>query len=451
MNYVLSLTFIFLISCTNINILREPSSVQTHVKQLVDWETKANATAIGRSNDVVELKHFEIPLSFLEKDFASDLDPKVKDSLVFNKNGTPFFRWVISPEDTKYHKEVSEFLASKGMDTTTYSYLKGYYSASRSLIVYNENNRAAFSLKTSTDNTAGNWTDKKQTWDDSQQIRQISDWVKGATEKMDIKTLVIQDEPMAVGIKSLDMGIVIRSLGELPQDHKYYIPGFSALHEHVGAEIAALNGSNDPAKFWEENYVKPLANALGELSAITGSFHTSPHSQNFLIELDANKKPTGKLVVRDFGDSYINKKILANTKYAHLVDMWEENYVFHSKLPTRFGVLHGTKNPSWVSEQIYLKWSEIFYDVFEKRFSEISGIPVSELAQTEKTLNRKGRKFSYYIKRYETKSESWKNYFRYANCLNGNTKTLSGKNCPENFKKFHSTAQSCNSVVRDFQ
>ncbi|HRP08704.1 MAG TPA: 3'-5' exonuclease, partial [Gemmatimonadales bacterium] len=60
---------------------------------------------------------------------------------------------------------------------------------------------------------------------------------------------------------------------------------------------------NDPAAFWNEHYNKPLARAIAEFAAITGMSYDSPHSQNFLVELDAGNRPTGRIVLRDFGDA----------------------------------------------------------------------------------------------------------------------------------------------------
>ena len=118
------------------------------------------------------------------------------------------------------------------------------------------------------------------------------------------------DEPAVFGIKALDQGMIIRMLGELPSRGKHYIPGFSVLHEEEGKHIAKLNGSDDPAEFWKEHYIKPLGRGIAELFAMTGLAYDSPHSQNFLVELDNNFKPTGKIVFRDLGDSYAAQELL---------------------------------------------------------------------------------------------------------------------------------------------
>ena len=296
----LLITTLLFSSCSN-NVIRKLTSAnQTPyaVEQLVTWETKANAVAI-RSSEIFNLNHYEIPLDMLSSDFANDLSPDIRDSLIFEKNGESYVRWLINPEDTKWHLEVKKMLLESGIDSTEHSYLKGYLTASRSMIAFNPENGAAFSVKVSTNNTGGNWKDKKQTWDDANQIRKISDWVKDTLKKMDTKNLVIMDEPLGLGIDSLDQGLIVRNLNDVPTGKHYYLPGFSALHTTEGKLLAQLNGSSDVVKFWEDNYVRPLAKAMAEFSALTGVYYDSPHSQNFMIELDENKKPTGRVVLRD--------------------------------------------------------------------------------------------------------------------------------------------------------
>lgn len=441
---LLSLVVLLSFSCSYMSG-RSPSSDDTPhaVKQLVDWETKANGAGI-RSNDVFELKHYEVPLSILEHDFAANLDPKVKESLLFEKNGEQYVRWVINPEDTKWYLEVEKFLRANGIDTTQHSYLKGYLTASRSMIAVNPHNGSAFSIKVSTNQTGGNWKDKKQTWDDAKQIRKISDWVVDVTEKMQADNMVIQDEPFAAGIKELDQGLIVRSLNDVPTGNHFYMPGFSALHEEEGIRLARLNGVDDPIKFWKDNYVKPLAKAMAEFSAMTGVYYDSPHSQNFMIEFDENLKPTGKVVLRDFGDAYLSKDFISQTARKDILDIWEADNVVKGRFPTAVGLLHGNRAPSWLSPEDYKSYSDEFYKVYEKRFSDLTGISESTLQSTRMSHNT----YSYSSKSYPVNNDEWKRLFKYSNCMSGEKTTLSGEECLEIFKKFHKSVHCYRAMGR---
>lgn len=287
---------------------------------------------------------------------------------------------------------------------------------------------------------------KKQTWDDAKQIRKISDWTKDVIEKMETKNMVIMDEPLAMGIESLDQGLIVRNLNDVPQGTHYYLPGFSALHETTGRDIAKLNGEEDVAKFWRKNYAEPIGKALAEFSAYTGVYYDSPHSQNFMIELDQNKKPTGRIVLRDFGDAYLNRDFISQTAMSSILDIWEADNVIAGRYNTAVGFLHGNKAPTWLSTTEYQSWGKTFYKEYEKHFSEITGIEPATLKLTNITANNH---YSYMSKRYQTTGSQWLRYFKYANCLNGAKVTITGEDCPDMFTKFQKT-DTCMGIVNSF-
>lgn len=429
-NALLAVILLASVSCTSTPFRHVAGDYQIskNTKQYVTWETKANAVAT-RSNEMIELQHFEIPMRLLEKDIDETLDPAIVDSLVFEKNGEKYVRWMINPEDTKWYLEVKAFLEKNKVDSSPKKFFQAYLTASRSMILVNPENGASFSLKVSTNKTGGNWTDKQQTWDDAKQIRTLDRWMTEVTSSMETKTLVVMNEPLAFGIKELDHGMIMRSLNDVPKDGHYYLPGFSALHEIEGARIAKLNGAANVAEFWDKNYNQPLARALAEFFATTGTWYDSPHSQNFMIELDKNMKPTGRIVLRDLGDSYILSDFANQTKFKKIVDIWEQGNVLKGFTSSKVGLLHGNKPPSWLSSAQYDQYGVNFFKAFEERFSEMSRIPVEELRQTPIA----GGSFSYLGKNYKTTSPAWQNFFKYANCMSGDKKTLAGIDCPEFF------------------
>lgn len=431
----LLLCLLFLtISCQRI-VTREIASdhaISQSTQQLVTWETKANAVSL-RSDEVITIFHYEIPLHLLESDLDLNIDKSLKDSLVFTKNGEKYIRWVINPEDTKWHLEIKKLLDSKNLDSDPKKFFDGYLTASRSMILVNPENGASFSLKVSTNHTGGNWTDKKQTWEDAKQVRRMNKWVNDISPKIENEHLIIMNEPGAFGIKDLDQAMIMRSLNDLPKDGHFYMPAFSVLHEEEGLRIAKLNGATDPVAYWDKNLIRPLANAMAEYFAMTGSWYDSPHAQNFLIELDSDMKPTGKIVFRDLGDAYLIEDFVKNTKYASVMQGWEKGKIIKDQMITAIGLLHGNSPPRWLTALEYKEYGWNFYRIFEKRFSEISGIPLEELSKTDS----KELLFSYIRKTYPTTSDAWKRFFKYAQCLNGEIKTSMGEICPEKYIKRH--------------
>jgi hypothetical protein len=434
------------LSCSSVEQRRIPSSIDvpSTVSQLVAWETQANAVA-SRSNAIFDLQHYEIPMRLLEHDFTTGLEPKIKDSLVFEKNGETWVRWVINPEDSRWHLEIKNLLESEGIDSTPKNYLKGHLTASRSMIAYNPHNGTSFSIKVSTNKTGGNWTDKKQTWDDAKQIRRISDAMKEIIERMNFQTLVIMDEPLAIGIPNLDQGMIVRSLNDVPQGQTHYLPGFSALHSVEGARIARLNGADDIAEFWRVNYNDQLGKALAEFTASSGVFYDSPHSQNFMIELDQDLKPTGRIVLRDFGDAYAVREIVEQTAHADLLAIWEQGNIRTGKAPQYVGLLHGNQAPEWLSKEKYYGWSESFFENYEKRFAAITNVDIGILNESQLSKGYTGVS-GYAGKSYDITQEGFAAYLEFVNCLGGHQTTLSGKDCIEVFM-IHQNSNTCSNML----
>lgn len=375
------------------------------VEQLVKWETEANAVA-KRSPVAVKLEHYEVPMKILQTDFATD-KLKYYNAFVIEKNGEKYVRWVINPEDTQWYVEFEKWLSSKGVASTRHQHFIGYQTASRSYIVEDPSTGLEFSLKMSTNRTGGSWTNKKQEWIDARDIRYTSDYIREGQKRIQLKDADILLEPAAFGAAEIDQGIVVRDLGGLTRGDRYYLPGFSALEENVGREIALKNGATSVTEFWEENYMKPLGRALAEYQANFGLAFDSPHSQNFLIELDKNMKPTGRIILRDLGDTYLTREFLEAVGRTDILKSYSPKQILKGAISGTSGVLHGNKAPSWLSPQDYEKWQVSYHEAYANRLSELTGVPVSEI----KSVRHMTTMFSYSSKSIPTTSAAWKAYF----------------------------------------
>ncbi len=353
------------------------------VEEFVAWEIESNNVTSGSSSPI-QVEHFEIPLSAVEKDLASYLPKEVLQALIFQKNGTPHVRWLIHPEDTKWYKKVETFLKSKHLDARHHRYFVGYKTASRSMILTDPKTEYSFSLKASTDHTAGQWRDKRQEFDDSFDIRFMNDFIDQISRVSPMDNVVTFLEPAAFGIKSINQGIVVRLIDQMKNDKKLYLPGFSALHGEEGARIAKLNGSNDPADFWNKHYMMPLGKALAQLMANVGIQYDSPHSQNFLIELDANFKPTGKIALRDFGDIYVQEEFFEMMKRQDIIKRFAKTENTHrGDLDVTVGPLHGNTPPDWMTKRYYSLWLRTFFASYEKEMSKITGVPLAKISKSK--------------------------------------------------------------------
>ncbi|MFS4461139.1 hypothetical protein [Bdellovibrio sp. HCB2-146] len=364
-------------------------SISKEMEALVRMEVHSNAVAT-RSNQFTRIEHFEIPLELVEKDIAERANKGFIDSMIFERDGKKYVRWVINPEDTKWYKEVEKFLLQNNIQPVRKTHFVGYMTASRSYIVVDPKTGAEFSIKMSTDRTGGNWRDKQQTWDDAKQIRMMTDFVDQQVKTQPkLKNIILLDEPMAFGIKSIDQAMVIRSYEALKGTGKRYVPGFSIMHENFGKKLALANGNTDVAAYWERNYNRPLARALAEFFALSGMTYDSPHSQNFLVELDSKNKPTGKIVLRDFGDTYLNKEFFQAVGRNDILTAWEQSNIKQGYIPAAVGILHGNKAPSWMemnatydipTKDSYNQWGKEFFFEFGQEIEKQTGVKLTASA-----------------------------------------------------------------------
>lgn len=402
--------FLISLSLLAFSLTMPAHAVTDSIEKLINYETLSNA-ASTRSNTLVKLPHVEIPLDLVGVDFAKRIDLKIADSLIFGLNNKKYVRWILNPEDTKWSDVlIAHFKEKHGLILERKYYFNGYMTASRSYIAEDPINGSQFSVKSSTNSTGGNWKDKKQPIGEAIDSRLMSDFLHSQNKLRQFQHFTFLDEPAILSVQDLDQAVVIRDLGELKKaDSKFfYLPGFSALHETTGKLIAARNGSNDPYQFWTEHYVKVAGRALGELAARSGLQFDSPHSQNFLIELDLNMKPTGRLVLRDMADLYIDKNFFLALEGpdSPTISKFTQKENILKRLAAGFGPLHGNSYPSWISPENYSKWKDIFFADYERTFKDISGFDL-------KVLDVKAyQSGEYFTSSYDlTKSPNFASYF----------------------------------------
>lgn len=365
-------------------------------KILIDHETKANAVTL-RGNEVVDIPHFNIPLELVDTDFAARFSDEYRKHFIFERHGKKFVRWILNPEDTKWGEEVAVyFIKEHNIKLERKFYFKGYKTASRSYIVEDPQKKIQFSVKSSTNKTGGQWADKKQPIGEAIDSRLNADIINEIQQKRPFEYAIVMDEPAILKLPAIDQAVVVRDLSGIndPKSGMVYLPGFAVLHETAGALIAKANGSENPYSFWTQYYVKAVARAMGEFGARTGMQFDSPHSQNFLVEFDSNYRPTGRIVLRDLADFFVDKRIM---RALHSnPNFYFENFTQTENIRLNtlagFGPLHGNHPPSWISAGQYAEWKNVYFKEFEKTFSKVSGLPIESFKTKEGS--RDGRYFS---------------------------------------------------------
>lgn len=376
-----------------------------NIRRWIIYETMVNAAAT-RDPMPVQIEHFEIPLKALARHSSTYSDREANSSLVFLKNGVEHVRWIINPEDTVWHLELEKILAAEGLDTTRYKYFRAFRSASRTYFIEDPVTGYEFFAKVSTNNTGGQWRSKQQDWEDAKEVKMAADAIHRAHETYTPRYLKVLNEGLVFGHVKADQAMVIRSFAELRNTRNLYLPGFSALHEEEGRRIAKLNGSNDPERFWNEHFNKPLARAMAEYNLMTGLSYDSPHSQNFLVELDGNMRPTGKIVFRDFGDAYVSVD-LRNAMTGKLQKLWTQNLLRTGTLSSTIGLLHGNKAPSWLPAKVYDRWGDEYRETYDREVSRLTEISLADL---KKSVIRHERSGEYFYHQFNLRTPAWKGF-----------------------------------------
>ena len=348
-------------------------------KNVAEWlwlEVNANpAEQIRRTSDPLHLEHIDIPQRILKSEIGIGLRPEIYDSLVFESHGEKYIRWIFNPEDNFYRDQVIEFV-TKATGTTPEIKRKfvGYLTASRSTVVQNPDNGALFSLKASTAVTGGWWQFKKMTAIAAQISRAYSDYIAKNAPKDHLKSFVALPEPFAVIAEDIDVSFTIRDYPAFTNENIRMIPFFTALHTKYGAELAHELGSEDPESFWNEHAAEPWGLAMAEALAYYGFYPNSAHSQDFLVECDEHRKPTGRIYARDIMDSDGDEMILKARGAWEVLDIYKHTQKIRSwpgKVLMWAMPFNGQHAPEWMKKyQFNLK----FYEKFIARYSELTGV-----------------------------------------------------------------------------
>jgi hypothetical protein len=374
----------------------ELSLIPPHIRDAIDLSAFRSADSTKRSEilaslNLAELKrivvlpapieYFEIPedkLKSVRKIVEHELELTGKHEAAklvhFIKDGVPHVRWFLHPLADAENSQIRALINSQFgiLLRAQRGFLNFHFTASRSIIVFGDSYDSAISLKLSLPKAEGPFKNKAIHLKEFTAWSRHNAYIADTLGNKNIDALKLQFEPYGLGVSNSGQedAFLFRNLNELKSGH-YLLPAFAILSEE-GAEIARLNGSHNAVEFWEQHFLKPLAFGMAELRARTGAEHTSPHTQNLLVELDSQMRPTGKVVVRDF-DFYIDE--LAFNKLNRVAKDKNGMIWPSGTQEIRFNLRNGLNSlPSWFSDADYSNWVEKYFSYYKGRFSQVTGI-----------------------------------------------------------------------------
>lgn len=360
-----------------------PVQLTRQARLFVEAETQFNPLE-KRSMKPFWIPHLEIPVQFVTEDKGLGLDPKILESMTFEADGVRYVRWVMNPEDSLFNEELRQKLVDLDIPFKQGKYYIGYLTSSRSCLIQDPNSQVIFSIKSSTNQTGGSWKDKKETPKAAKLGRMLSDYLQTTSHAERHSEFDIVKEPLAFSFADADQAIIVRQYDNLNDKHgKYLVPLFSIFHEQFGRDIAEDNGATDPEKFWFETLGRrTFARLVVRLAMNYGIAYNSPHGQNFLVELDSGRRPTGKLFIRDYADSHAYAPVMRAQGGQPILDLLKDftkNLTWETKLALGFNPFYSgkTRLPSWIPSAD--PWKEAYQQGVKGHFSSMMMTPRNEV------------------------------------------------------------------------
>jgi hypothetical protein len=381
------------------------------IQKLVDWENGANAGRSYRNTEPFWIEHYELPPSYPDGselgEFVSGWDPGdlFQSMLIVGEGPSQRVRYFLNPEDRHFRQKVIENFKAKGLNIEIQKKrFVGFTTASRSVIAIDTDTGMVFSTKSSTNRVQGVPQKKAWGWQESIEIAALNNAIAQLQGKGVFKTVDYQKDVFFTGIGDM---------------------------EQLGAEIAEKNGSKDPAQFWQTHYAEPLGKAVAEHLAFVGLANTSPHSQNFLIELNKDFAPTGKIFFRDFGDAFAQMAFLRAQGAEKIVVIYSKIDTLKKEDNVEIGVgfLHLTsETPRWMDYDKYKKWGQVFFNQFELKLQKITKFSPSFIARAGDMYSSNGSR-NYLVKNYLLGPSEKELLRQQSHCLKGQSKNLLGEIC----------------------
>jgi hypothetical protein len=346
------------------------------LNDFVKWETTFNH-AERKSPTPILLKHYEVPLKLLVENSNPNLTTytATRQALVHVVNGEEFVRFVINPTDQYQHKVIEKVLAENNLDSTPVSFFWGWPTASRSYVVQDPVSKFVFSLKTSTRDPGGEFTNKRLHTKEVNTMRATSDYAQAYLLGAGFKYLVLQEEAVGFYHQGKDIGILARSLGELLPCTKKYLPMFSAYYPGIVNDVPMPEGQT---QFLLRYVYGNFGRAAAEFMAILGLTVTSAHTQNFLLELNLDGVPTGRIVFRDFADGNVYKDFaLAAGALSYAVSRAQSYHADTGKFRVIFIPENGNAALAKVGS-IPKNRMSAFVSAFKSTFFSLTGVLIPE-------------------------------------------------------------------------
>ncbi|MBF0361218.1 MAG: hypothetical protein HQK49_09415 [Oligoflexia bacterium] len=360
--------------------LLEFANNNTYLLQTLKW--KSNSLGLVQKDQdsktrVIDIEHYEVPIKLVSDCFEEQANLKLRESIILNKivfQGSnqieeSFIRWPINPNEKRESEKVKKLLQKNGYDSSSKKYFKGVLTSDGVLFLKDPQNKFIFMITP---------VDKEEYFRAKESNQSAAKTIRITNLQNDTNKnhLLILRDPFGFHIHNekdvdpIDLGLLVKDISLLYKTDKYYLPLIltSNKNSRVRYEIAKINSRKNVQRFWNQNYVIPLARTLSEFTLFYGLSFVRTYLLHSYLELDQDKTPTGKIVLGNIGDTIPIAGYSTQDK-----DKNDKNQIM---------IGYAT-----VDENIDEVNAKIFFKAFEKRLSELAEIPLFKISLQENIKN----------------------------------------------------------------
>lgn len=282
---------------------------RTNVKTWLAWETSVTLPSWGQERPSSPLPIARVSSSLVRTEILSEHDVYgLHDALNLQAEQIPWFKHPYNQDSAVPH--YSAPVVETGV---------AYHTASRTIVTVVGGRLV--SLKMATDHPFGPGkdyqpgkvnldADLKYSVARSQAIAKIDQKIGSDSE------MIVQKEIAAVIDKQTGNGYLFRDMSFF-EDGRHYLPAHQI--PYVGKKIAESKGSN-VHDYWSIHWASAIGRYQAKLLYRYGMEVRAVNPQNFLIQLNRLKNPTGVLVWRDLAESHLVKPIAQRLGLQDFID-----------------------------------------------------------------------------------------------------------------------------------
>lgn len=349
--------------------------IEDNFMQWAYWEQKSNFTPFRKSSLPIKIDAVSVEPGSLNITYLNSAPESLRKTI----NNGKSINWFKHPYNT-----VSNIPHFDNHQTS--ATLEVFFTASRSLALKIDGDY--FTIKMPTDHPHGfkgqRQTGKATVKEDILDGINRMEYIERVDRQIGLDPdLILSKEIAMVADKATGEGYLFRDLSYM-KDGNYYLPALSI--PYAGRDIAKLNGES-PDVFWKRHYAEPLGKAKAKLLLRYGLQMETPNSQNMLIQLDRNLKPTGVIVFRDISDTMLVLQVAQALGEKAIIEKDAVTGVENTKVIMPFW-----KNSSWrfdeagkdsFSRRTLLDWGTAHDQAYLKQIEKELGVNLDRITYVD--------------------------------------------------------------------